>query len=138
MGDISTCDKCGRKLPSAPIGTIHKCGLCSGGMMVRDTTLPPKPEAVAHVSDQHWEAALVRSDADWTMYKPTGELLPRVIDHARCLILLNEVQEPVDLIDDAIWALHRSYEEKGIFLEPVKFRAACRKHFAGLKFPEAG
>lgn len=28
---ISRCNKCGAEYPSAPAGTIHKCGACSGG-----------------------------------------------------------------------------------------------------------
>jgi hypothetical protein len=32
---LSACDKCGTVYPSAPAGTIHKCGLCSGGYCSR-------------------------------------------------------------------------------------------------------
>lgn len=38
---MSTCNKCGAKFPSAPRDHIHKCGQCSGGMMVRDDPNPP-------------------------------------------------------------------------------------------------
>lgn len=34
-GEISACDKCGAEYPSAPLGTIHKCGRCSGGYCKR-------------------------------------------------------------------------------------------------------
>jgi hypothetical protein len=34
-GEISVCDKCGAEYPSAPLGTIHKCGRCSGGYCQR-------------------------------------------------------------------------------------------------------
>jgi hypothetical protein len=30
---ISACNKCGERYPSAPSGTIHKCGMCSGRMI---------------------------------------------------------------------------------------------------------
>jgi Zn finger protein HypA/HybF involved in hydrogenase expression len=32
---MSACDKCGAEYPSAPLGTIHKCGQCSGGYCKR-------------------------------------------------------------------------------------------------------
>lgn len=38
---MSTCNKCGRKFPTAPVGHVHKC-VCSGGMMV-----PDNPEALS-------------------------------------------------------------------------------------------
>jgi hypothetical protein len=28
---ISRCNKCGAEYPSGPVGTVHKCGACSGG-----------------------------------------------------------------------------------------------------------
>lgn len=31
---VSKCAKCGAEYPSAPAGTIHKCGMCSGGHCV--------------------------------------------------------------------------------------------------------
>jgi hypothetical protein len=34
-GETSACDKCGAEYPSAPTGTIHKCGRCSGGYCSR-------------------------------------------------------------------------------------------------------
>ncbi len=37
MSNMSTCNKCGRKYPSAPSGVIYKCQ-CSGGYMVPDTS----------------------------------------------------------------------------------------------------
>jgi hypothetical protein len=33
--EMSACDKCGAEYPSAPLGTIHKCGRCSGGYCYR-------------------------------------------------------------------------------------------------------
>lgn len=33
---MSTCNKCGEQCPSAPPNYLHKCGRCSGGMMVRN------------------------------------------------------------------------------------------------------
>lgn len=35
MTDMSTCNKCGARYPSAPAYLIHKCH-CDGGMMIRD------------------------------------------------------------------------------------------------------
>jgi len=90
-------------------------------------TLPPKPEAVAHVSDAYWEAAIAKA-----------RLVERsVIDHARCLILLGEVPESVDPIEAAIESAYEEWlnddgEWRGVF------RRVCRKHFAGLTFPPLG
>jgi hypothetical protein len=96
--------------------------------------LPPKPPAVAHVSDAHWEAALNQAVEN-------GEGLfsyyaPLIVHHARCLILLNEVAEPVDPIEaamDAMFDLRLNWSGYG----PAAFKRACRKHFAGKTFPEA-
>ena len=53
MSDMSTCDKCGRKYPSASSGVIHKCQ-CSGGYMVPDTsealTAPKEDDAAFDVA----------------------------------------------------------------------------------------
>jgi hypothetical protein len=113
-------------------------------------TLPPKPEAVAHVSDLHWEAALDAA-AQKNKAKDFGivgrnfhpDCVEAVIDHARCLILLGEVAEPVDPIEAAMDAL---FEERCDIKSPDAvfhkarldaFKAQCRKHFSGLTFPEA-
>lgn len=37
---ISACNKCGAQYPSAPAGTVHKCGRCSGGYCSPITTRP--------------------------------------------------------------------------------------------------
>lgn len=65
MSDMSTCDKCGRKYPSASSGVIHKCQ-CSGGYMVPDTSealTAPNDDAVAKwkVADASDIASMVRS-----------------------------------------------------------------------------
>jgi hypothetical protein len=104
--------------------------------------LPEKHPDVADVSDALWEAALTiacdcrcyipgsfRGITDW------GSKIARgIIDHARCLILLGEVKEPVDPLDAAIKALWCGDTVPVIPLR--EFAAACRKHFAGLTFPE--
>ena len=104
-------------------------------------TLPEKHPDVADVSDTLWKAALTiacdrrgytesfRSITGW------GSAIVRgVIDHARCLILLGEVKEPVDPLDAAILALWR--DDTIPVIPPREFAAACHKHFAGLTFPE--
>ena len=108
--------------------------------------LPKKPDAVAHVSDSLWEAAL---QAAWGLLKKSeatswctfelvtwsdaGALI--VIEHARCLILLGEVVELVDPIEEAIEAAWRSLDTESLKTE---FNVACRKHFSGLTFPVIG
>lgn len=109
--------------------------------------LPKKPAAVAHVSDTHWEAALRKSwnllresqATAWCNFEAVVWVEPGakiVIDHARCLILLGEVVEPVDPIEAALIAMWN--EPVASFGSPELFAAACRKHFAGLTFPEIG
>jgi hypothetical protein len=58
--------------------------------------LPDKPEAVTHVSDALWEAALKQVTDGYCITVFDNYMHPKIIDHARCLILLNEVAEPVD------------------------------------------
>jgi hypothetical protein len=92
-------------------------------------TLPTKAAAVAHVSDAHWEAALDAADKNWKGYASDHNCRV-IIDHARCLILLGEVPEPVDPIEAAI---DKVWNDLNDFNED--FHAHCRKHFAGLNFP---
>ena len=105
-------------------------------------TLPTKPEAVAHVSDQHWEAALIevvrRSDSG--IFDPKQRLASiressqaGAADYARCLILLGEVAAPVDPIETAIEALAGYWGYSG--RQKIAVCADVRKHFAGLTFP---
>ncbi len=103
-------------------------------------SLPEKPADVAQVSDAHWKAALdeaCRRQAyifelfrNWSSTAAKG-----IIDHARCLILLGEVKEPVDPIDAAIDAAWDDFANGPLSFGPLSFEAACRKHFAGLTFP---
>jgi len=108
-------------------------------------TLPTKPDAVAHVSDAHWEAALRQAwnifaskrphtiafeRADWG----AAEITPTIIDHARCLILLNEVPEPVDPLEVAMDALWDSWN--GGWSKSDMKDSVC-KHLAGMTIPEA-
>jgi hypothetical protein len=80
-------------------------------------TLPEKHPDVAYVSDTLWEAALTmacnrqcyiferfRSTTNWE-----SEIAIGIIDHARCLILLGKVKEPVDPLCDKGNALRRKY-----------------------------
>lgn len=74
--------------------------------------LPDKPEAVKDVSDRLWEAALRKAYSTWkTQAFGFAKTInyPELIDHARCLILLGEVEEPRDPIDEAIEAAHKAY-----------------------------
>ncbi len=103
--------------------------------------LPEKPAAVAHVSDAHWEAALNKALSTWKVQDdawPNRIALPEAIDHARCLILLGEAPESVDPIEAALDALWRQVSSGLKNYEALYFKAHCRKHFAGLTFPEAG
>lgn len=103
------------------------------------TTLPEKPAIVADVSDAKWEAALDAANPDWRFYRSSGEKMTHIIDHARCLILLGEVPEPVDPIEAAMRAFRASVWELGcVNLGQLdKVDMACRRHFAGLTFPAA-
>lgn len=106
-------------------------------------SLPEKPADVAHVSDAHWEAALDEACSrqgyifqlsfNWSSNYGKG-----VIDHARCLMLLGEVAEPVDPIGEAIKAARSAWVSDPRYFEnhEAGFEAACRKHLAGLTFPE--
>jgi len=116
------------------------------------TQLPEKPAAVAHVSDQHWEVALDTAAhknhvKDW--WQVAADFHPdckrAVVDHARCLILLGEVPEPLDPIDAAIYALFEERtgaDSRGDSAwhkaRRDAFGTQCRKHFAGLTFPKEG
>ena len=64
-------------------------------------SLPEKHPDVADVSDALWEAALELAHPDFrTLYR--AREFHSAIHHARCLILLGEVEEPVDPTDAAI------------------------------------
>jgi hypothetical protein len=74
--------------------------------------LPAKPAVVAHVSDAHWEAALDAAFgkidngySPWRLWIHDTPVAALLTDHARCLILLGEVPEPVDPLDVAIAAV---------------------------------
>jgi hypothetical protein len=110
-------------------------------------SLPPKPSAVAHVTDAHWRAALEAASKKtdfngfthlFGSYSLDHSTCKSVIDNARCLILLGEVPKPVeDRIDAAIANAYRDYWNRPFSsIQPsIAFRACCRKHFAGLTFP---
>jgi hypothetical protein len=103
--------------------------------------LPEKPADVAHVSDAHWEAALDKAYSTWS--NPIRDLagtwhLSELIDHARCLILLGEVVEPVDPIEAAIIAAAQEAVHLPVSGYHADFASICRKHFAGLCFPAIG
>jgi hypothetical protein len=112
--------------------------------------LPYKPAAVARVTDAHWEAALRHAWSIFASKRPStidfevvywgvAEITPTIIDHARCLILLNEVPDPVDPLDaaiDAAWADWLAYAEDPMLEE--HFAAVIHRHLAGITIPEAG
>jgi len=111
--------------------------------------LPPKPEAVAHVPNSQWEASLDKAMrlsglgsniGCWQSFR--NDTIAGLADHARCLILLGEVPEPVDPIEAAIDAAWNEYlanqSGRGIKSASENFSAACRKHFSGLTFPKEG
>lgn len=88
--------------------------------------LPDKPEQVKDVSDRLWEAALDKANALWRdepmLYRQ------KTADHARCLILLGEVEEPRDPLDEAIEAFWREWF--GGDARPTDtFREMCNRHF---------
>ena len=106
-------------------------------------TLPPKPEAVAHVSDAHWEAALQRAYDIGGYITSISILLTdgiyhrvarSVIDHARCLILLNEVPEPVDPIEVACGLIVQDWCSVSPF--PKSLSEIVRKHLGGMTIPK--
>ena len=83
------------------------------------SNLPPKPEAVAGVSDRLWEAALDAAAQKNIVYGWEHVALNfhpdcrgAVIDHARCLILLKEVEEPRCPLDEAIEAAYKDCQNK--------------------------
>lgn len=93
--------------------------------------LPAKPESVSHVSDARWEAALDAALKCAGDYGRVHEALNQgYIDHARCLILLNEVDEPKDPIDEAIDAAWRQFTGGRSGEEHVRpaFSIAIRAH----------
>jgi hypothetical protein len=105
-------------------------------------TLPPKPAAVAHVSDALWEAALVEvflrvrgGEPKEALERAYDNELETATDYARCLILLGEVPEPVDPIDAAMCNVFDRLDITEWARGNIK--ADCRKHFAGLTFPKA-
>lgn len=75
--------------------------------------LPDKPEQVKDVSDRLWEAALDKAWASlngfrhWTEWDGCSVMWDLLINHARCLIMLGEVEEPRDPLDEAIEAVYR-------------------------------
>ena len=91
--------------------------------------LPDKPKDVAHVSEALWKCALAKasySDSLSPYWKKHG------IDHARCLILLGEVPEPVDPIEAAI---ENVWSGGSLEVGKAAFNQKCRKYLAGLTFP---
>ena len=103
------------------------------------SALPPKPDSIADVSDALWEAALVKAGrtrvegvANYSDVFQKIHIRESLIDHARCLILLGEVAEPVDEIDSA---LNAAWQE-GWHFSQTRFKEVCREHLAGLTFPE--
>jgi hypothetical protein len=109
--------------------------------------LPPKPESVSHVTDAHWEAALRQAWLIFSSKRPStidfevvywgvAEIAPTIIDHARCLILLGEVKEPVDPLGVAFARLLDEYWSDGILSRDLE--SIIRKHLAGMTIPEAG
>lgn len=71
MSGMSTCNKCGRKYPSAPSGVIHKCQ-CSGGYMVPDSPealTAPNEDAVAA-----YNSALIEKAVKSLRQYPADEL----------------------------------------------------------------
>jgi len=97
--------------------------------------LPTKPESVAHVSDAHWEKALEKAHPKWFNIRGLAGF-DLIADHARCLILLGEVQEPADPISDAIKAASADAIDLVCRDYHTNFETLCRKHFAGLTFPK--
>ena len=95
-------------------------------------TLPDKPKDVAHVSDKLWEVALARADYSWPMIIFGSERMIRIIDHVRCLMLLGEVEEPVDPIEAAI---ENVWSGGSLEVGKAAFKRKCYEHFAGLTFP---
>jgi len=109
-------------------------------------TLPTKPDAVAHVSDAHWEAALRQA---WSVFASrrlstiaferanwdAAEITPTIIDHARCLILLKEVPEPVDPFEVKCGLIVQDWHSASVV--PKSMADIIRKHLAGMTIPEA-
>jgi hypothetical protein len=105
----------------------------------RAMKLPPKPESVSHVTDAHWEAAIAAASIPhwhicWESW--SGWLREATIDHARCLILLGEVKEPLDLFEAACGRIVQDwYSTRTV---PTSMADIIRKHLAGMTIPEAG
>ncbi len=109
------------------------------------SNLPEKPEAVAHVSDAHWEAATRQVWAEFRELDPRLFVFERVhwdvyqqrkivADWARRLILLGEVPEPVDPITLA--ASHIWHVANGPHCDAApRIEAAIREYLAGVTIP---
>ena len=107
------------------------------------SALPPKPGSISDVSDTLWEAALVKAGrtrvegvANYSDVFQKIHIRESLIDHARCLILLGEVAEPVDPIEAALDAMWKQVSPFIKIYEQPYFKQHCREHFAGLTFPE--
>ena len=59
---MGKCNKCGAEYEAAPLGTVHKCGKCSGGMVVvegREISIPGQdalcyPSVKFTMKDEHF------------------------------------------------------------------------------------
>jgi hypothetical protein len=107
--------------------------------------LPDKPAQIAHVSDDHWEAALRRAWAVFKIKKPgtvdfeavhwgAAEITPTIIDHARLLILQGEVQEPVGQFEVKCGLIVQDWYSASA--TPKSMADIIRKHLAGMTIPE--
>lgn len=102
-----------------------------------DLPLPPKPAAIAQISDALWRTALVQAGRQMNGLVCDYETLcenvqiSKVIDHARCLILLQEVGANGDPLDKAINAAFNTYDnglENGGANRAEIFAKAIRSH----------
>ena len=51
---LSECNSCGAKYPSAPLGTVHKCGKCENGRCF-PITLKTENPILSQVGGQHYK-----------------------------------------------------------------------------------
>jgi len=97
-------------------------------MMEPMPTTESLDEAVKAVWPHHaWKTAPSCAGFEW--------LESCFIAHARTLDKLHN-REPVNPIEAAIMGMWS--EPSDTFADEADFKAACRKHFSGLTFPEAG